>query len=105
MGTIPGQFLFLALAVAAISFTISKSSMPVIAAARAWVTERSDFLDRLLHCPYCTSHWVALAAMLLYHPIVVTSASPVADWFVSWMALVGASMAPIFALYFVAQSK
>lgn len=94
------QFVFLALAVAALSFTISKSTMPLIVPLRRWLS-RSSFLKELLHCPYCTSHWVAAAAMVIYRPILFHSGLPAVDWFFSWQALIGAAMVPIFVLYFI----
>ena len=46
------------LAVAAISFTISVTS--VFKSVRTKLGEISPFLEELIHCPYCLSHYVTL---------------------------------------------
>ena len=55
------DFVLLGAVVAAISVTLTKSSLfrPV----RMWLGSRTGgfwrFLARLIDCPYCTSHWIA----------------------------------------------
>lgn len=96
------ELLPLALAIAAVSFTLSKSTMPLVRWAREWVSERSGVIRELLHCPYCVSNWIAVGVMVAYQPTGwVASGHPILDWIVCWQALVGAAMAPIFALMFL----
>ncbi len=80
-----GQIAFFALAVAAISVTISKSKL--FASVRAWISEKNQRLGHLVSCAYCTSHWVAMPLIVIYRPIVVPFLSAV-DLIVSWLALV-----------------
>lgn len=86
-----------------VAFTLAKSSMPVIRSLREWATARSAFAKELLHCPYCTSHWVSLPLVLFYQPRFIHSEWAFVDFMVSWLAVVGAAMAPIFMLMFIAK--
>jgi hypothetical protein len=63
-------FFAVSMAVATISMTLSKGK--VFASFREWLDERSDFLGELIHCPYCTSHWVAFGACLVFQPILIS---------------------------------
>lgn len=63
------QIAVLSLATAAISVTISKAR--VFASARQWVAERNKWLGELLSCSYCTSHWVAIAFVAIYCPVII----------------------------------
>ena len=73
------------MAVAAASLTLSKAH--VFAWLREAVARRSAWLGQLVSCPYCTSHWIAAAAVwaLRYR---VTAAGTAADWLVAWLATV-----------------
>lgn len=93
----------LGLAAGSLSFTISRSEMPLVQGARQWAFRKSSFLKALLHCPYCTSHYVAAALALIYRPRVVVSQWLWLDLAVTWMAIVGAAMVPIFMLLFIAR--
>lgn len=62
------QILFLSLATAAISVTITKAK--VFASMRNWVGARSQWLGSLVTCTYCTSHWVAIGFVAIYQPIL-----------------------------------
>lgn len=51
----------------------------VFAPLRGWAAGRTSggrrfwrWLDALLHCPYCTGTWLALAAVLIYRPVLVS---------------------------------
>lgn len=57
----------LALAVSAISVTVTRSS--VTAKMRRWVKKRSLWVGKLTACPYCFAHWVSLVAALVYKPV------------------------------------
>lgn len=63
------QVAVLALAVAAISVTTSKSRM--FASSRVWIAGRSEFLGELASCHYCTSHWLAIVLVAIYRPVLV----------------------------------
>jgi hypothetical protein len=63
------QVAVLALATAAISVTTSKAR--VFASARRWIASRSDWFGDLVSCTYCTSHWVAIAFVAIYRPVIV----------------------------------
>lgn len=86
-----------------VAFTLAKSSMPLIRTLREWLTKRSKFAAELLHCPYCTSHWVSLPLVIFYQPRFIESHLPFVDFLVSWFAVVGAAMVPIFMLMFIAK--
>lgn len=77
---------FLALAVASVSMTLTKSE--VFGPLREWIDIKSKFLGDLIHCPYCTSHYVSLGTVLLFQPVVATSGFHVADLLASAFAMV-----------------
>ena len=58
-----GEIILLALAVASTSVTLSKSN------ATEWLRQQISKLgkwpEELIHCPYCLSHWIAAAGVLL----------------------------------------
>lgn len=64
------QVAILALATAAISVTVSKAR--VLASAREWIASRNNWLGELVSCSYCTSHWVAIALVAIYRPVLVS---------------------------------
>lgn len=69
----------LALAVSAISVTVTKSS--VAKPMREWIKSRSPFLGKLFSCPYCFSHWVSF---------IVTAASGVTvidSWLINFIVM------------------
>ena len=80
---------FLAMAVASVSMTLTKSK--VFGTLRERIDERSEFFGELIHCPYCTSHYVSLGAVLLFQPVVATSGFHVIDLLASAFAMVTAS--------------
>ncbi len=94
----------LGLAVGATSYTLTRSSMPGLKYLRERCQAWSPTLGELLHCPYCCSHWVALAICAAYRPRFITSDWLVVDLFTSWMAVVGAAMVPIFMLMYINRS-
>lgn len=55
------KIIMLALAVSAISFTISFTS--IFMGVREWISRIHPKLEELIHCPWCLSHYVALVAM------------------------------------------
>lgn len=81
------QFLILISAIAVVAVTVTKSSL--FESVRFFFQKRSRFLGGLFSCPYCFSHWLAFAAVLLYHPRLIQTSNPIADFIVSAFALVG----------------
>ncbi|MBI4415235.1 MAG: DUF1360 domain-containing protein [Candidatus Kerfeldbacteria bacterium] len=61
--------IILALATAAISVTMAKAR--IFASAREWIAARNGWLGELAACSYCTSHWVAIALVAVYRPVLV----------------------------------
>lgn len=60
------QIMIISLAVSAISMTLAKSEL--FEPLRNNITEQSEWLGKLVNCPYCTSHWVAIAFVAIYQP-------------------------------------
>lgn len=54
------------MAIATITVTIGKTH--AFSAMRSAVRHRSEWLGRLVSCPYCLSHWCALAVVLWDRP-------------------------------------
>ena len=54
------QFILLALAIAAASFTLGRAS--VFSPIRDAIESRFPLLGELAHCPYCQSHYFAAVA-------------------------------------------
>ena len=92
----------LALAVAAISMTITKSR--AFKGFRGWIKDKVKILSGLFDCPYCMSHWGALAVVWIYKPWVVSSGFFVIDLIVHTFATV-AIAAPICGLIYVSFRK
>jgi hypothetical protein len=82
------EVVVLALATAAISVTISKAQ--VFSSFRDWVADNNAWLGDLISCHYCTSHWVAMGFIVIYHPFLVRKWI-VSDLFVSLFATVAIS--------------
>lgn len=82
------EVVVLALATAAISVTISKAQ--VLSSFRDWVADHSAWLGDLISCHYCTSHWVAIGFIAIYHPFLVRKWT-VSDLFISLFATVAIS--------------
>lgn len=82
--------LILSLPVAAISLTITKSSL--FEPLRKWLLDKSEWLGQLISCPHCTSHWVSFALVAIYHPRMLQSAWWLVDLMVSAFAIVALAM-------------
>lgn len=99
------ELLFLAFAVGTCAVTMALT--PVFRAWRVWVTKRSAFVGKLFSCPYCLSHWIAFAAVLLFDVRVVEShvryIGPVATFLMNAFILVALS-APVARLIYWAHS-
>lgn len=55
---------------------------------REFADKRLPFIGELLHCPYCTSHWLALGAVMVYRPRLVDSGFLPIDLVVSGFVMV-----------------
>ncbi len=55
----------LGVATASIATTISHAG--VFESLRERIEDRSEWLGRLIRCPYCTGHWVAFALTAVFH--------------------------------------
>ena len=75
--------LYLALATAAISLTISKTR--AFATVREAIMARNDWLGHFVGCPYCVSHWVSFGFVVFYRDALPVG--PITALF----AIVGAS--------------
>lgn len=99
------SFLLLGLCCATLSYTLTKGS--IFGPLRMWMIRRSYWLGKLAQCPYCTSHWVALGAMIIFQPKMI-GGSMWADYTATWFALTGLSAlgaGSIFKLFFVKEDN
>ena len=60
------QILYLSLATAAISFSVTE--MKPFRPVREWVKRKNSFLGELLSCGYCFGHWIAFGLVAVYQP-------------------------------------
>jgi hypothetical protein len=80
------QMVYLSVACGAMSLVLTKSS--VLNPLHDWLEKNVPFLSKMLSCPWCTSHWVALGLVLAYDPLAI-SAYDHATWQVlSWWRFV-----------------
>jgi hypothetical protein len=54
------------IATGAISMFITKSAL--LNSFHAWLEKKSPFLEEMLSCPWCTSHWIGAFFLLVYQP-------------------------------------
>ena len=71
------------LAVSACSITMARSAM-MIPFRRLFV---GTIFEYLVRCHYCTSHWLSMAVVAVYRPVV--GGVFLADLVLAWLALVG----------------
>lgn len=65
------NLLAVSMAVAVVCLTVTKAT--VFNKVRARIGESSEFFGELFSCPYCFSHWVSVAFVLLSpQPLLVT---------------------------------
>lgn len=91
------EILILALAVAVISLTVTKSTL--FEKPRQWILERSAWIGKLVTCPYCTSHWVSFVLVALYQPKITHSPWWQLDLLVSAFAIVALAMPIAFVVH------
>lgn len=87
----------LALCNGALAITLTKGT--IFRRVREAIIIRSNFFGELVQCPYCTSHWLAFAGMIAYHPRLLTTNFVVGDYFVTTFALVCLSAISAGAIY------
>lgn len=46
---------------------------------RNWLRARGEWWDKLVTCPYCTGHWIALGLMFLFQPRLLKSCTLAGD--------------------------
>jgi len=78
--------LALSLVVSTTSVTVGKAR--VFRGLRAMTAGWGEWWGALFHCPYCLSHWIALALVLVYRPRVIHGPFPAIDELVSLFAIV-----------------
>jgi len=77
--------LFLSMASASLTVTLSRGK--IFDRPRDWMARKSEFIGRLLSCPYCLSHWVAFAIVGVYRPQALP-AQPMVNFFAVSFAVV-----------------
>jgi hypothetical protein len=63
------QIIIAGLVVGSVSFTISMSS--IFLGFREWISPKSHFMEKLIHCPWCLAHWVCGLMLLMTTNILV----------------------------------
>jgi hypothetical protein len=74
-------------ATGAISMFITQSAL--LTSFHEWLKTRSPFLEELLSCPWCTSHWVGAGLLLVYQPGILDG------WRPGWMYPVNFLFVPV----------
>jgi len=85
--------LVLAIASSSVSITITQTEM--FAPLRAAANKAGHQIGHLFHCFYCISHWVVIAGIVAYRPVLIASGIPLIDWVVS--AFFTIAMAALFS--------
>jgi hypothetical protein len=98
--------LVLAMASATVSITITQTEL--FAPLRAWANRVHPMTGHLFHCFYCMSHWVVIAGIAIYRPVIISSGVLVIDWTVSALftvALAALFSGAIFKAFLAAMAK
>jgi hypothetical protein len=77
---------YLSVACGAISLVLTKSH--VLNPMHDWLEKNAPFLGKMLSCPWCTSHWVALGLVLAYDPLAITEYDHATYQLMSWFRFV-----------------
>jgi hypothetical protein len=59
---------YLSAACGAVSLLVAKAA--ILNFFHEWLEKHSPFLEEMLSCPWCTSHWVALGLTVTYKPLL-----------------------------------
>jgi hypothetical protein len=78
------RVIMIGVATGAISLFITKSAL--LNPFHAWLEKQSPFLEEMLSCPWCTSHWVGAFFLLVYQPWLLDGWRP-AWTYASWLNL------------------
>ena len=71
----------LSFAAASISFTITQTE--VFVPVRNLANKIGHMTGYLFHCFYCMSHWVVLAGVIIYRPVIIRSGNIFIDLVIS----------------------
>ena len=96
------------LAVAAASVSITITQTELFAPLRAAANKAGPMIGHLFHCFYCISHWVVIAGVAVYRPVIISSGMPLIDWTVSaffTITLTALFSGLIFTVFLAAMSK
>ncbi|MCK5104880.1 MAG: DUF1360 domain-containing protein [Cyclobacteriaceae bacterium] len=63
------QIIWLSIIAASVAFTITETKL--FLPFREWVGNRSTFFGKLVHCGYCTGHWIAFILVAVYRPRIL----------------------------------
>jgi len=80
------HLIYLSVACGAISLALTKST--VLNGLHDLLEKRTPFLGKMLSCPWCTSHWVALGLVLAYDPLAITEYDHATYQLMGWMRFV-----------------
>ncbi|WP_312783482.1 DUF1360 domain-containing protein [Brevundimonas sp.] len=103
-----GLWICLVLAIASASVSITLTQTELFAPLRAAANKVGHMIGHLFHCFYCISHWVVIAGIAVYRPVIISSGVPVIDWTVSaffTIALTALFCGMIFKVFLAAMSK
>lgn len=98
--------LVLAIASATVSITLTQTEL--FAPLRAWANRVHAMIGHLFHCFYCMSHWVVIAGIAVYRPVIISSGILIIDWTVSaffTIALAALFSGAIFKAFLAAMAK
>lgn len=73
--------LVIAIAASSISYTITQTEL--FGPLRNWTQKLGHMIGYLFTCFYCMSHWVVLAAIAIYQPVLIDSGHLLIDLIVS----------------------
>jgi hypothetical protein len=59
------EMIFIALAVASISMTITKSN--IMEKLRVLISKGGSWMKELIHCPYCLCHWLTAGIVCTFY--------------------------------------
>lgn len=103
-----GLWTCLVLAIASASVSITLTQTELFAPLRAAAHKAGHMIGHLFHCFYCISHWVVIAGVAVYRPVIISSGAPIIDWTVSaffTIALSALFSGVIFKVFLTAMSK
>jgi hypothetical protein len=78
------QVFWLSVITASIAFTLTETKL--FLPLREWTLKKSRFLGKLIHCGYCSAHWIAFALVAIYRPRLLESL-PLLDYFLTALAI------------------